>query len=360
MPDGYTVYGHQVAGHRFETGKQGMLLDSDGRLLKPIQAPPRGEREVEFYQTVFGCETSDQSILRLRQFVPTFHGVKHVVFPDLPFKVDNYIILENLTRHFNKPCILDIKIGKCVTDHLASQAKRERAFKKYPPQEEFGFRILGMKFFNKSCEHFTFYDKTFGKNLRTQAEILTGLKEFFCQEEHGKGHIEEILENLEAIKLWALEQRIFRLYSSSVLIIYEGNKIKCRKAKENSASDFNTNDNTSNKMPDRDSAVQEQTEKSIQGINDNSRSELGSTELCTETSALQNGCSNIVDMTNSEAKCTGMHDSGQQNETCCQKPNVSIHLVDFAHTYIGHYKVPDSNYLYGMDNLIQYVGQLVR
>ena len=71
-----------------------MLLDSDGRLLKPIQAPPRGEREVEFYQTVFGCETSDQSILRLRQFVPTFHGVKHVVFPDLPFKdILDYVLI---------------------------------------------------------------------------------------------------------------------------------------------------------------------------------------------------------------------------------------------------------------------------
>ena len=351
MPGGYTVYGHQVAGHRFETGKQGMLLDSDGKLLKPIQAPPRGEREVEFYQTVFGCETSDQSILRLRQFVPTFHGVKHVVFPGLPFKVDNYIILENLTRHFNKPCILDIKIGKCVTDHRATEAKRERAFKKYPQQEEFGFRILGMKFFSKSCEHFTFYDKTFGKNLRTQAEILMGLKEFFCQEEHGKGHIEEILKNLEAIKLWALEQRIFRLYSSSVLIIYEGNKINCM-VTENLASDFNT-------MPNRDSAVKEQTEKSIQGTNAINNSELCSAKLCTGTSALQNGYSNFADMTNSAAKCKDMHNCWLQNETHSRKPNVGIHLVDFAHTYIGHYQAPDSNYLYGLDNLIQYVGQLL-
>jgi hypothetical protein len=69
---------------------------------------------------------------------------------------------------------LDIKIGKCVTDHFATQAKQERALRKYPEQEEFGFRILGMKFFNKTSQQFTFHDKTFGKNLRTQAEILTG------------------------------------------------------------------------------------------------------------------------------------------------------------------------------------------
>ena len=72
--------------HPFISIILGMLLDSDGKLLKPIQAPPRGEREVEFYQTVFGYETSNQTILRLRQFVPTFYGVKHVVFPDSPLK----------------------------------------------------------------------------------------------------------------------------------------------------------------------------------------------------------------------------------------------------------------------------------
>ena len=67
-----------------------------------------------------------------------------------------------------------MKIGKCVTDHLATQAKQERAMKKYPEQEQFGFRILGMKIYNKSCEHFTFHDKSFGKNLKTAAEILKG------------------------------------------------------------------------------------------------------------------------------------------------------------------------------------------
>ena len=184
-----------------------------------------------------------------------------------------------------------------------------------------------------------------------------GLKEFFCQGEHGKGHIEEILENLKAIKLWALEQRIFRLYSSSVLIIYEGNKINCM-VKENLASDFNANDNTS--MLNRESAVKEQTEISIQSANSINNSELCTAKLRTETSALQNGYSNFLDMTNSAAKCKDMKDYWLQSETRSQKPNVSTHLVDFAHSYIGHYKAPDSNYLYGLDNLIEYVAQLVR
>ncbi|CAB4021368.1 inositol polyphosphate multikinase [Paramuricea clavata] len=357
MPEGYSVYGHQVAGHRFETGKQGMLLDSDGKLLKPIQAPPRGEREVEFYQSLFECKTSDQTTLKLCQFVPAFYGVKHVVSPDLSLKVDNYIILENLTRHFKKPCILDIKIGKSITDHLATQAKRERAARKYPEQEQFGFRILGMKVYNKSSKHFKFYDKTFGKNLKTHKEVLTGLKEFFCSAEHGKGHIEEILENLEAIKIWAVEQRIFRLYSSSILIIYEGDETLKTNGlvKENSNSDLNANDDTSgdNEM---DSMV-EDTENAFQFQASDNSCKIQA-QLCTETLVAQNECSNCV--TDSLVKCWNKRDCYLENNIQPQKPKVNIRLVDFAHTYIGHYDAPDDNYLYGLNNLICYFEQLIR
>lgn len=59
-----------------------MLLDNNGRILKPIQTPPRGKKEVEFYQTVFGCEFNE-SIAKLRQFVPTFYGIEHVALPKL-------------------------------------------------------------------------------------------------------------------------------------------------------------------------------------------------------------------------------------------------------------------------------------
>ena len=190
---------------------------------------------------------------------------------------------------------------------------------------------------------------------------FSGLKEFFCQIEHGKGHIEEILENLEKIKTWALEQRTFRLYSSSVLIIYEGDKTLNTSplVKE---SDFNVSDNTSNdnEMLNIDSTVKEQTENALQASNNISEDTDLQAELCTETVTLQNEHSNCVDTANSLVKCRKMHDSCLQKNIRPQKPKVSIHLVDFAHTYIGHYKASDENYLYGLDNLIHYLEQLVR
>jgi hypothetical protein len=40
---------HQVAGHLFEQGKAGSLVDGHGHFYKPIQPGPRGDREKSFY-----------------------------------------------------------------------------------------------------------------------------------------------------------------------------------------------------------------------------------------------------------------------------------------------------------------------
>ena len=53
--------------------------------------------------------------------------------------------LEDITCGFEKPCIIDIKIGKRVWDDHALQDKIDREKKKYPCQEVIGFRIVGMR-----------------------------------------------------------------------------------------------------------------------------------------------------------------------------------------------------------------------
>ena len=54
-----------------------MLIDNDGIILKPIQGPPRGEREVHFYQNL-NKEDADDVTLQLKTFVPKFYGVQIV------------------------------------------------------------------------------------------------------------------------------------------------------------------------------------------------------------------------------------------------------------------------------------------
>ena len=50
---------HQVAGHLFEEGKAGSLVDGKGRFYKPIQPGPRGNREGEFYDYVTNEKNRD-------------------------------------------------------------------------------------------------------------------------------------------------------------------------------------------------------------------------------------------------------------------------------------------------------------
>ena len=135
---------------------------------------------------------------------------------------------------------------------------------------------------------------------------------------------------------------MFRAYSSSILIIYESNDthVTVENSTEHNSKEYN---DVVNMLMSSDSLVKQ---NAIQG----SGSISEDTELeakCTDTERLPMACLNCVNSTDSLL--------GRQ----LQKPTVSTHLVDFAHTYIGNYNMPDDNYLYGLDNLIQYF-ELVR
>ena len=50
-------------------------MTADGCVLKPVQRPPKGEREVVFYETIFDEKEKREEILQLRRFLPHYHGV---------------------------------------------------------------------------------------------------------------------------------------------------------------------------------------------------------------------------------------------------------------------------------------------
>ena len=64
----------QVAGHG--SGHSGMLKHESGLVLKPVQPPPRGPREVEFYQTLYSSTKEDH--VKLKNFAPKFFGTENV------------------------------------------------------------------------------------------------------------------------------------------------------------------------------------------------------------------------------------------------------------------------------------------
>ena len=50
----------------------------DGCILKPVQRPPKGEREVVFYETIFDEKEEREEILQLRRFLPRYYGVVEI------------------------------------------------------------------------------------------------------------------------------------------------------------------------------------------------------------------------------------------------------------------------------------------
>lgn len=76
------------------------------------------------------------------------------VDPSFGFLTDTYLKLEDVTRKFNKPCIMDVKIGQKSYDPYASAEKIQQQVSKYPLMEEIGFLVLGMRV--RTCFVFTF------------------------------------------------------------------------------------------------------------------------------------------------------------------------------------------------------------
>ena len=81
-------------------------VNKKGLVLKPVQENKRGEREVQFFQTV--ASSTDPAVRVFADFIPQFHGVNKKMKDG---KEKTFLMMENLTNNFSKACIMDIKIG---------------------------------------------------------------------------------------------------------------------------------------------------------------------------------------------------------------------------------------------------------
>ena len=130
----------QIAGHGSEgDGEKGFLKRPDGRLLKPVQAPPRGRRELDFYKRINASK--DPTDLRLKKCIPEFFGVEKVGFINGITITEEFLILRDITEGYSRPSIMDIKIGSRTWGPDASAKKQAQENAKYAgTKHPFGFR----------------------------------------------------------------------------------------------------------------------------------------------------------------------------------------------------------------------------
>jgi len=133
------------------------LQHVDGTFLKLIRDSPRYLKELNFYKKVFDENSKDQDLLKLRPFLPTFYGVFRTRFAG---KEVQYLKLEDITKNYRHPCLLDVKLKANIHDPRSQNTHKEREL-----AQKMGFLLDGMQVYNKSTRQYNSFQKKFGQNL---------------------------------------------------------------------------------------------------------------------------------------------------------------------------------------------------
>lgn len=170
---------------------------------------------------------------------------------------DTSIVLENVAAGFRKPNILDLKLGARLYDDGTAEAKRARLDKvaSETTSSSLGFRIAGMRVWQgegggepqekRETDEYALFDeaskyKTFNKlygRVFNAENVVDGFKEYFLVPSAGHSKatarpiITRLLKDVKGVQA-ALEAEESRMYSASLLFVYEGDAEAAREAEK--------------------------------------------------------------------------------------------------------------------------------
>lgn len=279
--DNLRDYNHAVAGHA------GTLCSADGELfIKPCT-----QSEIDFYQsanrkhpefadlmpvfmgslmltepsestiddTVAGLIAGNGTINTSKEEIcasvaeqvarasgTTNSDGKWIPNKDKKIKTDKAVVLDNAAFGFKHPNILDVKLGIRLWADDAPLAKKQR-FDKISSETthgSLGFRIAGMRVFRGSDDpselnkdKYRVYDKDYGRTVVNKDNVVDEFRKFVfskaagINEELGKAVCAAFLRDLRKVED-ILSRHESRMYSSSLLFIFEGDGETLRNAIE--------------------------------------------------------------------------------------------------------------------------------
>ncbi|KAJ2083613.1 hypothetical protein H4R24_000671 [Coemansia sp. RSA 988] len=204
------AFEYQVAGH------PGVLVVEDNAMI----IKPLNKREQMFYEGASGAP-------EFKSFMPVYYGKLQRSNDDVDSENSEFICLENLVDGFDKPCVVDIKIGSRLWDIDAAPEKQAAMVKKAQrtTSGRLGIAVTGMKLHGQPSE-----DREWCRDL-TETTILDALEYYFSGAEKAvsreyRDYIirQFILEITELIQV--IEGTELRMYSSSLLFVYDASKTR--------------------------------------------------------------------------------------------------------------------------------------
>ncbi|KAJ9138457.1 Kinase [Pleurostoma richardsiae] len=253
---------------------------------------------------------------------------------------DTAVVLENAAFGFRRPNILDVKLGKRLWADDAPLEKKRR-FDKITAEtthRDLGFRIAGMRVYKGAEdpaeldeEDYRIYDKDYGRVHVHNGNIVDAFRKFIfnptagIDTEIGRAVADAFRRDLERVRD-ILEKEESRMYSSSLLFVFEGDGAALRAAVDDASGSAAA------------SAIREKEEPGRATLRVDSGIDMG-----------EDG--EIILSTDIE------EDSEDERE----EPRIyTLKLIDFAHAQWTPGMGPDENTLAGVRSLIDIFEELTK
>ena len=363
-------------------GSDGVLSDPSGEII----VKPCKKEEIAFYE-------STPSHPEFAAYIPTFFGtvalssepsgalssaapippnaINHQAFgpqvvdavaverawaPSNGGKIttDLAIVLENIAAGFKKPNILDVKLGARLWADDAPAVKRERLDKitAETTSKDLGLRIAGMRIWHGSdatgqigvaLDGYKLYDKNYGKRF-TNDNVGQGFEEYFCLKRDRASNrsirkvIRRFIQDLEGMQD-VLEKEESRMYSASLLFVYEGDDLALETAfqKEKEITDSLDGCSIATQVPTNGESV---------ALSKNN-------VLHTNGVRPENGSLPVGQSPSSNATAETEDEEDEDDGESCYPSIQALKLIDFAHAEWTPGKGPDENLLHGIRNVIR-------